>query len=612
MIRVVREDRARRFVPRLLLPVLVSPVLLLALAGPAWAQTGWGAGGGSRDAVDTLLPWPLLAVLGVVALVSSALVAGTAALGFLAPPSRSSMLLVQSAAAVAVVALVIRCVGGGISAFAALPQAAGAAVIAVLFARGARSASAVGGVLLTAALAYDATIGHTDWHVGLAAVHMVAAVTWLGAAVLVATPACGARFTVVRRVTLVFAVSAVMAVSAAALEAVAKGMRFDAVTATSLTGLLVLIQALGMLVAVSTGLCRPGAVGGRVVAYSAGLVFTAGSVLMLVTPPPAPAEPGRPLLRTVALADQDAPVVVVPQRPGRNLVHVGMAGALVGGVRAEERPGAPGGWAVVDLPAGTDVLTVEAGGEQVSLRLDLGPDPAPPALVAGLTGPDGPECLSAVVGRLLRGAADLPAACPADALSEADAATLRATVRFLGDRDVPALYLVTDGSRRSAAAAAVVREAAAGNGLPVANRLDRADAALVVAGWEVGGRKLTDEALSLSSVARTYTAPWLATNAVLGRQTGAVTTLDFDPLDVSAQRYLADLRAAGLTPLASPAGFRAWTAPGDAGPAVAGPRIFASVQISMMPTGAGEMDNRTTDPWLPGGSLTPVTPPLPR
>jgi hypothetical protein len=594
--------------------VLAVPVLLVAGAVPARAQTGGGDGGthgGSGVAVGTVLTGPLVDALGVVALVAGGLVAGTAALGFLGPPSRRSELVVQSAAAVGVATLVIDWLGGGIPAFAAFPQAIVAVVAAVLFTRGRRHAAAVGGVLLTGALSYGATIGHSGWHVGLAAVHMVAAVTWLGAAVLVATPACGARFTVVRRVTLVFAVSATMAVSAAALEAVAKGLRFDAVTVGSLTGQLVLFQALGMVVAVSTGLCRPGAVGGRVVAFSAGLVFTAGSVLMVLTPAPAPAEPGRPLLRTVALAGQDAPVVVVPQRPGLNLVHVGVPGALVGGVPALERAGAPGGWAVVDLPAGTDVLTVEAAGEQVPFRLDLGADPAPPALVAGLTGPDGPECLSAVVGGVLRGATDLPAACPADALSAADAATLRATVRFVSDRNAPALSLVADGSRRSAAAAAIVREAAADQGLRLVDRPDRAGAAIVVAGWESGGRRLTEKALGLSSIGRTYTAPWLATSAVLGRQTGAVTTLDFDPQDASAQRYLADLRAAGLTTLASPAGFRAWTAPGDAAPAVAGPRICASVQISMMPTGAGGMDDRTTDPWLPGGSLTPVTPPLP-
>jgi hypothetical protein len=603
---------ALRSSPRFLLPVLPVPVLLLAGAAPAWAQTGGGHGGGSGEAVGTVLTGPLTVTLGVVALVAGALVAGTAALGFLGPPSRRSELVVQSAATAAVAALMISWLGGGITAFAAFPQAVGAVVVAVLFTRGRRIASAVGGVLLTAALAYGATIGHTGWHVGLAAVHMVAAVTWLGAAVLVATPACGARFTVVRRVTLVFAVAATMAVAAAVLEAVAKGLRFDAVTVGSLTGQLVLFQGLGMVVAVSTGLCRPGAVGGRVVAVAAGLVFTAGSVLMVLTPPPAPADTGRPLLRTVALGGQDVPVVVVPQRPGRNLVHVGAPGARVGGVLTQERPGAPGGWAVVDLAPGTDLLTVETGGEQVPLRLDLGRDPAPPALVAGLTGPDGPECLSAVLGGVLRGVTDLPAACPADALSAADAVALRATVRFLADRGVPALHLVADGSRRSAAAAWAVRDAAAAHGLALVDRLDPAGAVIVVAGWAGGGRGLTEEALRRSAVGGTYTAPWLATGSVLGRRTGAVTTLDFDPRAVPAQLYLADLRAAGVTALASPAGFRAWTVPADDRPAVAGPRIFTAVQVSAMPAGVGGMDHRSTDRWLPGGALTPVTPPLPQ
>jgi len=550
-----------------------------------------------------------------VALVGSAVVAGTAALGFLSPPSRGSVLVVQGGATVAVPALVINWLVGGLTAFAAFPQAAGVLVAAVMFARGCRIASAVAGVLLIGALGYNATIGHSGWHVGLAAVHMVAAATWLGSAVSVATPACGARFTVLRRHTLVFAVAATVAVAAAALEAVAKGLRFDGVTAGSLTGQLVLFQGLGMLVAVSTGLCRPGAIGGRVVAVAAGLVFTAGTVIAVLTPAPVPAETGRPLLRTVALAGQDVPVVVVPQRPGRNLVHVGVhvgvPGALVGGVSAEERAGAPGGWAVVDLPAGTDVLTVEADGEQVPLRLDLGPDPAPPALVAGLAGPDGPECLSAVVGGMVREVTDLPAACPADALSAQDAVALRATVRFLAGRDV-ALHLIADGSGRSKAAAAVVRDAAAAHGLTLVDRLNPADAVVVVAGWEGGGRRLTEEMFGRSTVGGTYTAPWLATGSVLGGRTSAVTTLDFDPRAVPAQRYLADLQAAGATALASPAGFREWSAPTDRGEPVAGPRIFTAVQVAVMPAGVGGTDHRTTARWLPGGALTPVTPPLPQ
>ncbi|WP_433293441.1 hypothetical protein ACQPZQ_07615 [Pseudonocardia sp. CA-142604] len=609
----LRTSRGRRrFVtPATAVPALAVPVLFLAVAVPAWAQTPGSGYGRTGEAAGAVLTNPLTTSLGIVAVVASAVVAGTTALGFLSPPSRRSVLVVQGGAAIAVPVLVINWLIGGLTALATFPQAAGVLVAAVMFARGCQTSSAVLGLLLIGALGYNATVGHVGWHVGLAAVHMVAAVTWLGSAVSVATPACGARFTVLRRHTLVFAISATVAVAAAALEAVAKGMRFDGVTFGSLTGQLVIVQALGMTVAISTGLCRPGAIGGRVVAVAAGLVFTAGTVIAVQTPAPVPADTGRPLLRTVALAGQDVPVVVVPQRPGRNLVHVGVPGAMVGGVSADERAGAPGGWAVVDLPADTDVLTVEADGEQVPLRLDLGSDPAPPALVAGLAGPDGPECLSAVVGGMVRGVTDLPTACPSDALSAQDAVALRATVRFLADRDV-ALYLVSDGSGRSKAAATVVRDAAAAHGLTVDDRLNPADAVVVVAGWEGGGRRLTDELFGRSTVGGTYTAPWLATGSVLGRRTSAVTTLDFDPRAVPAQRYLADLRAAGVTLLASPAGFREWSAPTDRGEPNAAPRIFTAVQVAVIPAAVGGTDHRTTAPWLPGGALTPVTPPLPQ
>jgi hypothetical protein len=216
-----------------------------------------------------------------------------------------------------------------------------------------------------------------------------------------------------------------------------------------------------------------------------------------------------------------------------------------------------------------------------------------------------------MAGGMVRGVTDLPAVCPADALSAQDAVALRATVRFLAGRDV-ALHLIADGSGRSKAAAAVVRDAAAAHGLTVVDRLDPADAVVVVAGWEGGGRRLTDELFGRSTVGGTYTAPWLATGSVLGGRTSAVTTLDFDPRAVPAQRYLADLRAAGATALASPAGFREWSAPTDRGEPVAGPRIFTAVQVAVIPAGVGGTDHRTTAPWLPGGALTPVTPPLPQ
>ncbi|MEN3268333.1 MAG: hypothetical protein V7646_5227 [Pseudonocardia sp.] len=611
---------ARRPFPRVLAPVLMVPVLVLADAGTAWAQSDGGHNGGhggvSGGVAGTVLTGPMTVTLGVAALVASALVAGAATLHPFVPPSRSAAIAVEAGAAAAVAVLVIGWLGGGMTAFAAFPQAVGVVAVAVLFVRGPRLVSASAGVLLSAALAYGATLGRTGGQVPVAAAHIVAAVLWLGTAVLVAAADGGARRALLRRLAPVASGAATVFLTTAVLTSADTGLRLDAVSAGSAPGLVAGLMVLFVAAAAALGAAGLRGTGQLQLLPSAAavvvvLAVVSGAVITVLPPPARPAETGRPLLRTVALGGQDVPVVVVPQRPGLNLVHVGTQQAVVDGLPVTERAGAPGGWAVVDLPAGTGLLTIESGDERVQLRLDLGPDPAPPALVAGLVGPDGPECLSAVLGAVLAATAELPVGCPADVLSPADAAALRATVRFLADRGVPALHLVADGSPRSAAATAAVRDAAATHGVPLVDRVDPVGAVVVLSGWEGGGRSLIEEAIGLSTVGGTYTAPWLATGPVLGRQTGAVTTLVFDPRDGPAQHYLADLRVAGTTALASPAGFRTWSAAAGEVGTGPGPRIFAAVQVSVMPAGVGGMDHRATDRWLPGGAFTPVTPPLP-
>ncbi len=234
-----------------------------------------------------------------------------------------------------------------------------------------------------------------------------------------------------------------------------------------------------------------------------------------------------------------------------------------------------------------------------------GSDPGPDARTAGLAGPDGPECLSAVVAAEIAGTP--LAGCPSDALDPRDATAIRATVGLIADRRAPSLNIISDSSPRSARAAAVATEVARARGLPLTDAPQLEGSVLMVAGWEVGGRRLIDEALGLSVVFGTYTAPWLATQSVLGRQTGAVTTLDFDPRDVPAQRYLVGLRSAGMVELAAPSGFRAW----DPEPSGTAPRVFSAAQVSVMPADIGGSDHhRSMDRWLPGGTFTPVTPPL--
>jgi hypothetical protein len=174
------------------------------------------------------------------------------------------------------------------------------------------------------------------------------------------------------------------------------------------------------------------AVGGLV------LSFAAASALAVLPLPPAGPHPGEPLLRPLVLGFRHLAVVVTPMRPGPNLVHIGDAGdagalpsahhaptapVLTGTVTVSvagidgvadahqvpvtARDGAPGGWAVIDIPAGTGSLTVTADGVPGSVPIAVGSAPAEGAdarTQQTLAGPDGPECVSAALGALAAGA----------------------------------------------------------------------------------------------------------------------------------------------------------------------------------------------------------------
>ncbi|GAA3241155.1 hypothetical protein GCM10017691_44080 [Pseudonocardia petroleophila] len=583
-------------------PALRGAAAVLAVLGAPWITGAASPHHADGGAAVSFLTAPLAATLGVTGLLAAALVAGIALLRGPAAPTRRVAIAAEAGAGYAVAVLALGWLGGGVGALTAVPRTAAVVAVAVLLSRSSRLVTVGAGALLAALAAVE-----TGLAVGpVAAVSVLAAVLGLG---VVATVAGAAdRRAELRRRTPTAVLAAAVAVVSALVGAALSGSRLDAATLRSVNGLvlatglvLVAVAAVGWVLARSAG-------GRRVLPAAVGAGAAAVVVLTTLVALPAIALPerGAPLLRTVALGDLAVPVAVVPQRPGPNLVYVGAVGATVDGVATRTRSGSPGSWAVVDLPAGADELVVGVGSDRAALRLQPGTDPAPAALVAGLTGPDGPECLSAVLGAVVGGSAGaggvLPDACPDAALTDADATVLRATVRFLAQRQAPVLHVIDDGSPRSTAAAAVAAAAAAEHGLPLTDAIDTGGAVLVVAGWETAGVRLTDEALGLSTVHGTYTAPWLATGPVLGRQTGAVTALTFDPRAEQAQRYVAALRGRGVTALASPAGIAAWGATAESGP-----RIFTAVQVSVMPG-----DHRhATDTWLPGGTFTAVTPPLP-
>ena len=400
-------------------------------------------------------------------------------------------------------------------------------------------------------------------------------------------------------------------------------------------------------------------------------------------PPPGPAPvPGRPLLRTIASGGEVLSVLVAPLRPGPNLVHVSgaypaegeavpaaaptshhqSAPATTATVAAGDSPpvpitardGAGGGWAVVDLPAGTGVLTVSVGTGSATVPVDTGSTTGTTSgsdtgtdtasgsdtgsttgttsgsdtgsdtgtgtgsgVATALTGPDGPECASALLGDLAGQRPGAPAAdvmaCPSDALSEADAAALRATVRSIVDRGVDSIRLVSDESPRSVAAAELVRTVA-----PEVDLVDRVDpdsALVVVSGWGPARAALEQaSARALETpthLGGTYLAPWLLTPGVVTATASSVLPLTFDPQETLSRRYAGAVAAMFPGEPPATAGYLAW-ARHEGVPPAERPTLFGAAPVDVPMTSTGEHHAGAPNPasWFPGGTVVPVSPPL--
>jgi hypothetical protein len=359
-------------------------------------------------------------------------------------------------------------------------------------------------------------------------------------------------------------------------------------------------------------------------AYRLGVVGVAAGFLAWATfaalPPPADLpSPGVPLLTSASVAGQEVPVLVSPQRPGRNLVHFPAAagdGITVAGVAAGARPGAEGYWAEVDLPAGRSDLVIGKGAGETTIEVDTGAASGP----AGAVGPDGPECASAALGGLVAARKDVLTTCPADALSEEDSDALRKLVDFLAVRKAGAITLVGDGSPRGTKAAEVVRDAAAGQGLRIGDQPTEQSALVVVSGWTGAYAALT-EAAQAQRESPTYTyglyvAPWLLNGPIVNTVSSAGVPLRFDPREQLAVSYTVAVGAAfgGESPTVG--GFRDWL--GAAEQASAGKvQLFTSAQVNAMPMNPGEphapgmpMIGEGAGHWIPDGTVVPVSLPL--
>jgi hypothetical protein len=352
--------------------------------------------------------------------------------------------------------------------------------------------------------------------------------------------------------------------------------------------------------------------------------FLAWSTVAALPQPPEPPVPGVPLLASADLGGRQVPLLVSPQRPGKNLVHVpdgtpdGTTVGVEDGPRVPltSRPGADGRWAEVDLPPGRHDLVLGAGENTSAVEVDAGHQAGP----ATAAGPDSTECASAALGGLLGGHKETLSACPADRLEPQDEESLRGLVGYLADRHVPALTLVQDTAPRSVAAAAAVRDEAARRGVPV--RTDTtADSALVsVAGWAGSFDRMRQVATAQQErpthAFGIYLAPWLLTEPIATSVVTASLPLKFDPRDQQAVGYTVALDSGFGGESPSVGGFRAWL--GNDQPSPEGrPQIYAVAQVNPMPMGPDEAMGPGTDMpghgpgfWIPDATVVPVSPPL--
>ena len=387
----------------------------------------------------------------------------------------------------------------------------------------------------------------------------------------------------------------------------------------------------------------------RLCAGGAAVAFAAAAVLATLPHPAGAPVPGQPLARPVELPFQHLAVLVAPMRPGPNLVHVaatpaGAASQLAGrhhgapapstppgtitvsaggaAVPVTARPGAPGGWAVLDIPAGVDRITVTADGAPAIVPVDVGDTPADPALLRALTGPDGPECASGLLGGLVAGStvgrtpaeANLAADCPSRALTAADSDALRDTVTFLAGRGITGLNLVSDDSPRGVAAADLVRARAAEAKLPVRPVGAPTDTLLVVSGWSAAVPALTD-AVARSEDAPAggiVLAPWLLASGVVAAAPSEVLPLTFNPGESEARQYGAGVAAVFPGEGPSAAGYLAWLRAGGAGaPLEPRPTFYGAAPVDV-PMGGMEDMHMGGNPgdWYPTGTIVPISPPV--
>lgn len=550
-------------------------------------------------------PHPAVIALTVLVQAGTALAAGAALLRpFDRADPRAGRVAARSGAAIAGPALLVLPSAGALPVAVGLVLAAAVLALPATLARprlalvaGSTVAGAVGGGLIPAG---------DPVHVALGMTQELAAALWLGA--LLRSSAPGARYA--KRLSVA---------GAAVLTLTWCGeLVLDRALLTRGTGVLAALVVAASVLTVAGLALRASARSGRPAATWLPAAGVAGLVALTALvdisagrAAPAPGT-GVPVLASVRVAGRPVPVLVVPGRPGWNLVHLGPGATSFGAdpahaVTGTIRPGTGHIWAEVRLPAGRSRWWVGDGAQGGWLTLDAGT--GRPG--ADLRGADGPECASQALGRLLTGSAAPVLFCPADRLDPADADALRAAVRFVATRGATAVGLVADSSPRSTTAAAVVRDEAAHLRVRIAPAPD-GNPLLVVAGWAAAYRVLTDVASGRVRAQGAYLAPWLLNGPLLSEPAGQLIPLRFDPRGPATLEYLAALGAHFPGEPPSSAGYTGWR---GSRPETAPVRLYAASRVFVPGDPAsGAHDHHTAGGaanWLPHGTVIPVSEPWP-
>ncbi|GAA3435844.1 hypothetical protein [Kutzneria kofuensis] len=422
--------------------------------------------------------------------------------------------------------------------------------------------------------------------------YTVGVVVWLGLTLL--APSSTGRLRP-RPVALTLAIVLALA---GVLQIAVSGVGFDRRLYDTGFGLALLVVALLPIVVTGLTITLPTRRLYPVGALPVVVAYLAWAALGAIPRPADLPTPGVPLLGEAA----GVPVLVAPQRPGRNLVHLPDA-ATVNGVKAVARPGMNGAWAEIDLPPGRSTVRISRDGKESTLPVDTGSGPAGRTVDA--------ECANAALGGLIGGSRVALTSCPSDALSTGDAEAVHKLVDYLAGRKIPAITIVGDDSPRAKAAAEVVRRA----GIPVSDTEQPNSALVVVAGWSGAAAELSEVAAEQTRkptfVDGIYLAPWLLTAPLLKSVVSSAVPLRFDPRDPQTLAYTVALANAFPGETGSLGGLDQWLAAQGQHPDPS-VRLYASAQVDAMP-----MDN-TMDgmemaypgQWVPNGTIVPISGPL--